>query len=261
MRRTLIVMLAGLSALAARAQEAQQTLTPAQALAAYPQRLADRPLAIGRGLAEGAIDGSYFFREGGAETPSVRYGVTDQLEVDLLGVRYIVAEDADYIPGMAVRLQLHDLAYAPIAGDTYPYPYLRPGVTVDLRDRLPRHLAVEGHVGYLVSVSGGDYTNGQGPIPTGNIESAELVPMSVDIQWSPLDLVSVQGTLGYVYDLLGAYPLQIQGLANQDDLYGRVDLMWTPNNQLDVKVFFVANSFDVPIGFIPQLGVGLAYRL
>ncbi len=262
-RRALIGILgAGLvSGLAAAEEVSAQAPTTAQALAAYPQRLADRPLAIGKGLAEGEIDGSYLFGLGGSEVPEVRYGLTDQLELDLLGVRFIVSEDGRYFPGMAIRLQLHDLAYGPIAGDVYPYPYLRPGATVDFRDRLPYHLTAEGHVGYVVSLAGGNYTNGQGAIPAGNIESSELVPMSVDLQWSPLDVVSLQWTGGYVYDLLGSYPLQAVNGSDQTDLYTRVDAVWTPTNRLDVKLFFVANWFDAPIAFVPQVGAGIAYRL
>ena len=65
--------------------------THAQLLDAYPQGLADRPRAIGAGLFEAGWDGSWQFNssQGFGEAPDVRYGISDQVEVTLLGVRYI----------------------------------------------------------------------------------------------------------------------------------------------------------------------------
>ncbi|MHB8420324.1 MAG: hypothetical protein ACYDCL_19800 [Myxococcales bacterium] len=232
--------------------------TPEQALAAYPQRLADRPLSIGQGLAEGYLEGSYLFSSsfGFQETPNLRYGLTDKLEVVLLGIRYTIAEDGKYFPGIALRVQLHDAAWQEQPGNPEPYPVARPGVMLDLRDRFPFHLTAEGHVGYLISFVAGNYLHGGGPIPEGNVESQEVAPMSVALEWSPLDQVSVKGTFGYVYDLL---PIPLT--PDQTELFGRLDAVWTATNRFDLRLFAQGNWYTGPLGYIPQVGLAVAYRL
>ncbi|HUB08782.1 MAG TPA: hypothetical protein VMB50_17375 [Myxococcales bacterium] len=239
-------------------ESSEASVSPAQALAAYPQRLADRPLSIGQGLAEGSLEGSYLFSSafGFQETPNVRYGLTSQLEVILLGIRYTVAEDGQYVPGIALRVQLHDAVWQEQPGSPEPYPVARPGLMIDLRDKFPFHLTAEGHAGYLVSFVTGDYLHGGGPIPTGNAESQEIAPMSVALEWSPLDQFSAKGTFGYIYDLL---PIPLT--PDQTEVVGRLDAVWTPSNRLDLGIFAQGNWYTGPLGYIPQAGVRVAYRL
>ncbi len=256
---TLAALAALLAAAPALADEAQQQMTASQTLDAYPQRVADRPVEIGQGIAQLQLEGSYLFGQaaGLAEAPSLRYGITDKWEAVLLGVRYNIAKDGGYLPGLAVRAQLHDLAYAPPlpAVSPYPYPALRPGLFLDLRDRLPAHVALNATVGYVVSWQTGNTLSGQ-PIPLGQRETSQLAPMSITVDYSPLRMLSFQGAAGFIYDV-GVAPL----LPSQDDLYGRIDAVFTPNNRLDLRLFAVANQFDQPIGLVPEFGVGAAYRL
>jgi hypothetical protein len=235
-----------------------QTLTPSQALAAYPQRLADQPLSIGQGLAEGDIEGSYLFNPalGFQEVPTIRYGLTSKLELVLLGIRYTVAEDGQYYPGIAIRLQLHDLFWQEQPNSPDPYPILRPGVMVDAKDKLPFHLTAEGHIGYLVSFVTGNYLHGGGPIATANVESQEIVPMSVDLIYSPLDQLSFKGTFGFDYDVLA-----LPDTPDQTEFVGRGDVIWTATNRFDLRIFFEGNWYDGVLGFVPQAGLGVTYRL
>lgn len=242
------------------ASTAQADLTPEQALDAYPLRLSDRPLAIGKGIGEADIEGSYLFDSnlGFQELPNLRYGLTDKLEVVLLGVRYILSEDAKYLPGLAVRVQLHDFDWQQEPNGVDPYPLLRPGLVLDLRDRFPFHLMAEAHFGYVVSFVAGNYLHGGGPIPTGSQESQELVPMSVVLDYSPLDRLSLKATLGYIYDVLS---LPLAG-PDQTETLARLDVVWTASHRFDLRVFGQGNWFqDGPLGFVPQVGVGFAYRL
>ena len=186
----------GLSTLAP-ATEAQETVTPPTGIAAYPQRLSDQPLSIGKGLAEGDLEGSYVFNSafGFQEVPNIRYGLTDKLELVLLGIRYTVAEDGQYIPGLAIRLQVHDAIWQEQPDSINPYPFLRPGFIIDAKDKLPYHLTAEGHVGYLVSFVTGNYLHGGGPIATANTELQEIVPFSVDFDLQPHGQALPQGHL------------------------------------------------------------------
>ncbi len=243
---------------AVQTSSSEPALTPAQALDAYPQRLADRPLSIGKGLAEGAIEGSYSFNPalGFQEVPDVRYGVTDKLEVVLLGIRYTIAEDGKYFPGIAIRLQLHDAAWQEQPGSVQPYPVARPGFMVDLRDKLPFHLTAEGHAGYFVSFVTGNYLHGGGSIPPGNAESQEVAPMSIALEYSPLDQLSVKATFGYIYDL---EPIPLT--PDQTETYGRLDVVWTASHRFDVGLFAQGNFYDGALGYVPAAGLRLAYRL
>jgi hypothetical protein len=247
----------GLSTLAP-ATEAQETLTPPTGLAAYPQRLSDQPLSIGKGIGEGDLEGSYVFSSafGFEEVPNIRYGITDKLELVLLGIRYTVAEDGQYIPGLAIRLQVHDLIWEEQPDSIEPYPFLRPGVMVDSKDKLPYHLTAEAHVGYLVSFVTGDYLHGGGPIATANTESQEIFPLSVDLIYSPLDQFSLKGTFGYVYDVL-----PVPTTPDQSEIIGRVDAVWTASNRFDLRLFFQGNWYTGALGYIPQAGLGVTYRL
>lgn len=269
---TLILVGAALSfATLARADDAAQQLTPDQELAAYPQRLADRPIPIGHGILQLELQGSYSASSatvspgyagpplvaGFGEIPNLRYGLTDKWELTLLGLRYNLANDGQGLPGLAIRAQLHDFDYQATApgSDPYPYAFLRPGVFLDLRDRLPDHFALNGSFGYIVSYQTGSTLTGQ-PIPLGSRESTELVPMSVDVEYSPLDLVSFSATGGYNYDVLVA-PLT----PSQSDLYARAALVVTPSNRLDLRLFFQGNWFGNQDAFVPEVGVGVAVRL
>ncbi len=247
----------GLSAMAP-ATEAQETVAAPTGLAAYPQRLSDQPLSIGKGIAEGDLEGSYVFSSafGFQEVPNIRYGLTDKLELVLLGIRYTVAEDGQYIPGIAIRLQLHDLVWQEQPDSVNPYPFLRPGVVVDAKDKLPLHLTAEGHVGYLVSFVTGNYLHGGGPIATANTESQEIVPFTVDLLYSPLDQLSFKGTFGYVYDVL-----PIPNTPDSSELIGRLDAVWTASNRFDLRIFFQGNWYTGPLGYLPQAGLGVTYRL
>ncbi|MHB1845667.1 MAG: hypothetical protein ACYCWW_12645 [Deltaproteobacteria bacterium] len=256
--RSMLALAVSLAASSALADDAQPSPTGIQLLEAYPQRVADRPVAIGQGIAQLELQGSYLFGQvaGLAEAPSLRYGITSKWEAILLGLRYNVSEDSQYIPGLAIRAQLHDLAYEPpLPGNQYPYPALRPGLFIDLRDRLPAHVTLNGTVGYVVSWQTGNFLNGQ-TIPLGQRESAQLVPMSLRADYSPFDKLSFQGAVGFIYDV-GVDPL----LPSQDDAYARVDAVFTPNNRLDLRLFGIVNQFDSPIGTVPQLGIGVTYRL
>jgi hypothetical protein len=238
--------------------EADQTVSPAQALADYPQRLSDQPLSIGQGLAEGDLEGSYLFNPalGFQEIPTIRYGLTDRLELVLLGIRYTVAEDGRYYPGLAIRLQIHDFDWQEQPDSINPYPIIRPGAVLDVKDKFPFHLTAEAHVGYLVSFVTGDYLHGGGPIATADIESQEIVPMSVDLIYSPLNQLSIKGTFGYIYDVL-----PVPDTPDQTEIIGRGDAIWTATNRFDLRIFFQGNWFTGPLGFVPQVGLGVTYRL
>lgn len=259
MRKLTAILAAALWGLApaATAGEASESVMPT-GIAAYPQRLADQPLSIGKGIGEGDLEGSYVFSSafGFEEIPNIRYGITPSLEAVLLGIRYTVAEDGQYLPGLAIRLQLHDFDWEEQPGNINPYPVIRPGVTLDAKDKFPEHLTLEGHISYLVSIVTGDYLHGGGPIATANLESQEIVPLTVDLIYSPLDQLSLKGTFGFVYDLL-----PIPNTPDQSEIVGRVDAIWTQSNRFDLRLFFTGNWYTGPLGFIPQLGLGVTYRL
>ena len=133
---------------------------------------------------------------------------------------------------------------------------LRPGLMLDARDKLPFHLTLDAHVGYLVSIVAGDYLHGAGPISTANVESQEVFPMLVDLVYSPLDRFSLKGTFGYLYDLL-----PVPDTPDETEIIGRADAVWTASNRFDLRVFFQGNWYTGALGFVPQLGLGVTYRL
>lgn len=224
-----------------------------QLVSAYPDRLADRKIAIGQGLFEVGVQGGYQFNaaQGLGEVPDMRYGLTDQFEVTLLGARYIVTEDARYVPGFAVRAQLHDLAYQVQSANTLKYPVLRPGGFLEVRDRLPYHLAVNGTIGYVVSIQADTGLQTSQRVANG------YAPMQLELQWSPLELVSFALKGGYNEDTsVPAYegPTQSDGTLQVAAIFN--------SSRFDVRVYFQNNWFGTPaIGYVPELGASVAFRL
>jgi len=226
----------------------------AQALAAFPQRLADRPIAIGAGLFEASFNAGYQFNStlGFGEVPVMRYGLSSMWEVILLGVRMIIAEDAQYVPGLALRFQLHDLAYQHDAENPYNYPVLRPGVFLELRDRLPLHITANVSAGYLANIQADPN------LDTGQQVTAQFFPLNGSVEYSPIDILSFVGAGFWIQDV-GRDPYT----AITQTHYGlSAAAMWIPNNQIDVQAFFRANWYDGrSFGFVPQVGLGATIRL
>jgi len=240
----------------------------AQLVADYPQELASRPRAIGAGLFEAGWDGSWQFSatQGFGEVPDVRYGISDQVEVTLLGVRYTLAEDARNIPGLALRAQLHDLAFQNTAGGQIVingapptsnfYPILRPGVFAEFRDRLPFKLAVNGTIGYEFSVQTDRATNGA-ELPESQRISTSFAPMELEVQWSPLKLFSLSVLGGYIDDTTTSI---FEGTTMSEGILTVALVLNT--NRFDFRVFYTNNWFsDSTLGYVPEVGVGAAIRL
>lgn len=226
----------------------------AQALADFPQRLADRPIAIGGGLFEASFNAGYQFNStlGFGEVPIMRYGLSSMWEVILLGMRMIIAEDAQYIPGLALRFQLHDLAYQHDAENPFNYPVLRPGVFMELRDRLPLHITANVSAGYLANIQ-------EDPkLDTGQHVTAQFFPLNGSLEYSPIDLLSF---------VVGGFWIQDVGRDPYTSFtqthYGlSAAVMLIPTNQIDVQAFFRANWYDDrSFGFVPQVGLGATIRL
>jgi len=238
----------------AAAQASDAPPTHAEALASFPRRLADRPLAIGAGLFEASFNASWQFNStlGFGEIPYARYGLSSMWEVDLVGIRMIVAEDGQYIPGLAFRLQLHDLAYQHDDRNPFSYPILRPGAFIELRDRFPnQHLAVNLSAGYYVNVQSDPN------LSTGERVNGQFFPINLKIQYSPLEWFSVL-LGGSVLDDIGhpyytTYTLTQWGAS--------LTAVWVPKSWLDVQAFFKANWYDGSLGFVPEVGLGATIRL
>jgi hypothetical protein len=231
--------------------------THSQVVAQYPQEIAARPRAIGAGLFEAAWDGSWQFNttQGFGEVPDVRYGITDNFEVTLLGVRYVVAEDARNVPGFAVRAQLHDLAYQDTQTPNF-YPILRPGAFLEFRDRLPFHLAANALGGYEFSVQTARANDGASLQENQRI-STSFAPMELELQWSPLALISFSVLGGYIQD---TYTPAYEGVTQSEALLTVAAILNT--NRFDVRVFYTSNWYADPrLGYVPELGAGAAIRL
>lgn len=261
--RTPLVAFVLLAASQAFAEDAATTAGQAspsrsQLVDHYAPELADRPLAIGANLFEAGFQGGWQFNsiQGFGEVPNVRYGVTDQFEVTLLGVRYVVAEDSSYIPGLALRAQLHDLAYQTHTGTNLNYPLLRPGGFLELRDRLPFHLTVNGLLGYEFSVQVARAADGT-PLADNQRISDSLAPMELELQWSPLARVSLSVRGGYLDD---TYTPIYEGVTRSEALLSLAAIYNT--SRFDVKLFYTNNWFSDPrLGYVPEVGAAVAVRL
>jgi hypothetical protein len=232
--------------------------TRSQLVAQYPQGIADRPRGIGAGLFEAGWDGSWQFNasQGFGEVPNVRYGILDSLEVTLLGVRYIVAEDSQNVPGLALRAQLHDLAFQNNQPTTNYYPILRPGGFVEFRDRFPFHLTLNGLVGYEFSVQTARATNGTELQESQRISSS-FAPLELELQWSPVSIFSVDVVGGYIDDTTTS---SFAGVTQSQGILSVALVLNT--SRFDFKVFYTSNWFTNPaLGYVPELGIGAAIRL
>jgi hypothetical protein len=240
-----------------------------QALAEYPQRVADRPLTIGDGLFQFGATGSYSFfqaqdlngSQGAASlgaTPSIAYGVSDPLELVLLGITYKLADDGRNWPGVAVRIQAHDLAWYPQLKQyaTLPYPILRPGIFLDFRDRLPAHFTAVASVGYVISIVVGDYTDGSGPIPKGKNVATQTAPFLLGLEYSPWDPFSFGVAGGYLLDAQAT-----PATPSISDINLTLSAIWTPSSRFDLRVFWRGNWFQGSLGYVPELGLGFSYRM
>ena len=245
-----------------------QTVTPAnpdapethaQVVGEYPAEIAQRQRAIGAGLAEAAIQAGAQINPalGFGEIPMLRYGLTDSWELNLLGARYIVAEDGHYIPGLSVRAQIHDLAYQRNTTLNYNYPALRPGLFFEFRDRLPFALAVNGEIGYVVTVQAGSTAPDGTPINAGTRIPAQEAPLQLELQWSPLEFLSFAGRGGYLADTsTPAY-----SATTQSDAFFQVAAIYN-SNRFDVRVYFQSNWFaNNALGYVPEVGGSVSVRL
>ena len=251
-------LLAAGPALADEVASATASPTRSQVVDKYPERLADRPRAIGAGLFEAGWQGGWQFNDvqGFGEVPDVRYGLTDALELTLLGARYVVAEDGRNYPGLAIRGQLHDLAYQAHGGTNFNYPLLRPGVFAEFRDRLPYHLTLNALIGYSVSIQAARAADGS-RLQDGQRVSDGLAPLLLEVQWSPLALLSFNVRGGYLEDAYVAAPDGV----TQSDAVLTVGAAYT-SSRFDVRVFYTSNWFaDPKLGYVPELGAGVALRL
>ncbi len=187
--------------------------------------------------------------------PDVRYGISDQVEVTLLGVRYILAEDARYYPGLALRAQLHDLAFQNTSTTNF-YPILRPGGFAEFRDRLPFKLAVNGTIGYEFAVQTNRATNGA-ELPESQRISSSFAPMELELQWSPLKLLSLSVIGGYIDDTTTSV---FEGSTLSVGILTVALVLNT--NRFDFRIFYTNNWFsDSTLGYVPEVGVGAAIRL
>ena len=233
--------------------------TRSQLVAAYPQGLADRGRAIGAGLFEAGWNASWQFNpnQGFGEVPDVRYGVSDQFEVTLLGVRYILTEDGRNYPGLALRAQLHDLAFQndPMAKTNF-YPILRPGGFIEFRDRLPFHLAANGLIGYEVSIQTARAADGT-ELSESQRYSSSFAPMELELQWSPVSILSFSVLGGYIDDTSTS---AFEGVTQSDGILTVAAVLNT--HRFDVRIFYTNNWFNDPkLGYVPELGVGATIRL
>jgi hypothetical protein len=231
--------------------------THSQLVAQYPQAIADRPRAIGAGLFEAAWDGSWQFNasQGFGEVPNVRYGVLDSLEVTLLGLRYTIAEDSQNIPGVALRAQLHDLAFQNTPTTNF-YPIFRPGGFIEFRDRFPFHLAANGVIGYEFAVQTARATNGTELQESQRISSS-FAPMELELQWSPLSLISVSVLGGYIDDTTTS---AFEGVTQSQGILTIALVLNT--SRCDFKIFYTNNWFANPaLGYVPEVGLGAGIRL
>jgi hypothetical protein len=248
-----------ISMLALAAPEAPPTVAPeptthAELLDAYPRRLSDRDLAIGGGLFEASFNPSYQFNSslGFGEVPTARYGLSSQWEIVMLGIRLIVAEDAQMIPGLAIRLQLHDLVYQHDSNNPLSYPVLRPGGFLELRDRFPAHFAANFSVGYVVSIQSDP------GLETNERVSTQFFPINLGIEYSPLEALSFVARGSWIQDV-GHDPF----IPNSQTHWGLSGVaVWVPKSWLDLQAFFTANWYDQNgLGFVPELGIGATIRL
>ena len=224
-------------------------------LANYPRRLSDRDVAIGAGVFEASFNASYQFNStlGFGELPYMRYGLSSMWEIVLLGVRMILAEDAQYIPGLALRFQLHDLAYQHDADNPFNYPLLRPGAFIELRDRFPTlHLSA--------NLSAGYYANLQADpnLTTGQQITAQFFPLNLTVEYSPLESLSLV-LAGYWIQDVGRDPYTSYTQTH----YGlSLAAVWVPKSWLDLQIFYRSNWYDGrSFGYVPQLGLGATIRL
>jgi hypothetical protein len=249
------------------AAEAQPTSTGvagiwasrSQTVAQYIPELADRQRALGQGLAEVAFQGGVQLNSalGFGEIPTLRYGLTDQLELNLLGARYVVTEDGRYIPGFSVRGELHDLAYQRNTTLNDNYAVLRPSAFFEFRDRLPWHVSLNGEIGYVVTVQGGNNAPDGTPITAGSRIPESMAPLDLEVQWSPLTLFSFVGKVGYLEDT--ATPPYAGAPAS--DAYFSVAAIYNMS-RFDVRLYYQANWFANPaLGFVPEFGASAAVRL
>jgi len=251
-----------------------------QALADYPQRIADRPLTIPAGVFQLSATGSYsWFQaqdlEGGqgsanlGVTPGIAYGISEPLELILLGITYKLADDGRNWPGVAVRVQAHDLAWYPQLKQyaNLPYPILRPGVFLDFRDRLPAHFTAVASVGYVMSIVVGDYTDGTGPIPKGKNVATQTAPFLLGLEYSPWDNFSFGVGGGFLLDAQStpATPsepaMTAAGTVSTTDINLALSVAWTPCSQFDFRIFWRGNWFQSSLGYVPEAGVGFSLRL
>jgi hypothetical protein len=263
-------------------QDGGSGLTPhGQALADYPQRIADQPLTVGPGIVQVGATGSYSFfqaqdlngSKGSASlgaTPSIIYGVSDPLEIVLLGITYKLADDGRNWPGVAVRIQAHDLAWYPQLAQyaNLPYPILRPGVFLDFRDRLPEHFTAIGSVGYVMSIVVGDYTDGTGPIPKGKNVATQTAPFLLGLEYSPWNAFSFAVAGGYLLDAQSTPATStspqmstVPGTVSTSDINLTLSAIWTPSSQFDLRIFWRGNWFQSSLGYVPEAGLGFTLRL
>jgi hypothetical protein len=225
-----------------------------EVIANYPRRLSERDLAIGAGVFEASFNAGYQFNStlGFGELPYVRYGLSSMWEVVLLGMRMILAEDAQYVPGLALRFQIHDLAYQHDADSPYTYPLLRPGAFIELRDRFPFHLALNLSAGYYANIQADPN------LGTGQQVTAQFFPLNGALTYSPLELLSFVLT-GYWNQDVGRDPYTSYTQTN----YGlSVGAVLVPKSWLDLQAFFRANWYDGrSFSFVPQVGIGATIRL
>jgi hypothetical protein len=248
-----------ISLLALTAPQAAVTDTPdptshSEVLANYPRRVSDRDLAIGAGIFEASFNGGYQFDStlGFGEIPFARYGLSSMWEVVLLGIRLIVAEDGQYVPGLAVRLQLHDLAYQHNTNNPLMYPILRPGVFVELRDRFPWHLAANLTAGYVVNVQ----TDSN--IPATDVGATQFFPANLQLQYSPLDPLSLVLAGSLLADI--GHPFFT--VHSQTHWGLSIAAVYVPKSWLDVQAYFKANWYaEQSVGFVPEVGLGATIRL
>ncbi len=228
-------------------------------VAQYPAELADRPIAIGADRYEVSFQGSGQLSSalGFGLIPELRWGYSDSLELTLLGVRYIVTEDGSYIPGLALSAKLHDLSYQHNTTLNTNYPALRPSFFVELRDRLPFHLAVNGRAGYQFEIQSGSTAPDGTPIQDSQRVPVASAPFEVQLQYSPLSRVSFVGAAGFLWDL-ATPPLATN---TQSDGYFSVAAVYN-SSRFDVRVFFQNNWFTNPaLGDVPEVGASVAVRL
>jgi hypothetical protein len=249
-----LISLLALSAPQAAISETPDPTSHSEVLANYPRRLSDRDLAIGAGIFEASFNAGYQIDPslGFGEIPYARYGLSSMWEVVLLGVRLIVAEDAQYIPGLAIRLQLHDLAYQHNSLIPLNYPILRPGAFLELRDRFPFHLAANLSAGYLVNVQ----TDPN--LPTNDVGTVQFFPVNLQLEYSPLELLSVV-LAGSVVDDIG-HPF----FTSTSQTHWGVSLaaVLVPKSWVDLQAYFKANWYaEGNLGFVPEVGLGATIRL